>query len=129
VGQWNASDRFFGMNREEIVSKRVGTRYVETALTISPEGKAEGRIGGATLSGCVVLENRGWLGRLLHIKTDYIIRGRLVGPVAPNSEGGVHSISAPFDVDGGHMDGAVFVLGGGSLSPYPFLALRLDRQQ
>ena len=127
IGRWHGQNHFFGMSRKEIVEKKVAIQYVETKLEISANGKVTGRVGGAELSGCVVEANRGWFGRLLHIKTDFIIRGKIVGAVAPGSEAGIHSISAPFNLNGPHVVGSMFVIHGAFTYPYPFLSLRLSR--
>jgi len=83
VGQWQGTNRFFGMSHEEIAENKVAARSMAAVLQISTDGTVTGRIGGAELSGCFVVANRGWLGRLLHVKTDFIIRGTVVGAVAP----------------------------------------------
>jgi hypothetical protein len=128
VGQWQGENRFFGMRHEEALADQSGPRDVEATVTILADGRVIGRIGGAELSECTVEANRGWLGRLLHVKTGYIIRGKLSGSVLPGSEGGVHSISAPFDLEGGQLAGSVFVLRGAFSYPYPFLQFHLARR-
>jgi hypothetical protein len=115
------------MSRAEITEHKVEVQDVETVLNISADGSVSGRVGGAGLSDCVVEANRGWFGRLLHIKTDFIIRGQVVGAVAPGSESGTHTINAPFNLDGMRMAGSVFVVRAFTY-PYPFLKLRLSRE-
>ncbi|MFI5357802.1 MAG: hypothetical protein ACHQ4G_10745 [Opitutales bacterium] len=127
VGTWRGRNRFFGLRQEEISSGSVEAKFVEVTLTIEADGRVTGQIGGATLRECTIRANRGRLGRLLHVKTDFIICGKLVGSVAPLSEGGSHVINAPVNLDGGRMTGSVFVLRGGFSNPYPFLKLQLDR--
>ena len=128
IGQWQGRDRFFGMSQEEIAAKKVEAQDVDTALTITAEGNVEGRVGGATLRDCMITSNRGWLGRWLHLKTDYIIRGKITGAVLPGSEGGIHEISAPLNCEGDKIAGSIFVLRQAFSSPYPFLRLSLDRR-
>ena len=65
---------------------------------------------------------------MLHLKTDYIIRGKIVGRVSSRSEDGVHVISAPLNLDGDELSGSVFVIRGALYYPYPFMKLRLARQ-
>jgi hypothetical protein len=96
-------------------------------LHISADGKATGRIGGAELTNCVVVVNRGWFGRRLHLWTDFIIRGQIVGAVTPGSESGTHPINAPFNFDGTRIGGSMFVIYPVKY-PYPFLSLRLSRE-
>jgi hypothetical protein len=85
-------------------------------------------IGAAELNGSTVESNRGWLARLLHIKSDFIIRGQIVGAIVPGSEGGSHPVNAPFHADGTHTQivGTVFVVYPVKY-PSPFLRLRLSR--
>ena len=128
VGQWHGTDRFFGLNHEEGAAFHGEARYLEAQLTISADGTVRCRIGGAELSECTIEANRGWLGRMLHIKTDYIIRGKIAGRISTGSEAGVHRISAPLDFEGDQLAGSVFVIRGGLSYPYPFLRLQLARQ-
>ena len=127
VGHWHGTNQFFGMSHEEITEKKVAIQNVEVVLDISADGSVTGRVGGAELSECVVEANRGWFGRLLHIKTDFIIRGKVVGPVATGSDSGTHLINAPFNLDGTQVTGSIFVIRGAFTYPYPFLSLRLSR--
>jgi hypothetical protein len=125
VGQWHGQDRFGGMSYDEIVKHRVEAQNVDTVLNIAADGRVTGRVGGAELSACAVAKNRGWLGRWLHIKTDFIIQGQVIGAVVPGSESSLHQISAPFNLDGPRISGTMFVLHPFSY-PYPFLQFRLD---
>jgi len=127
AGRWHGNDRFFGLRREEGAATEGVPQYVETDLTISSTGAVTGHIGGAELSGCMLEANRGWLGRLLHIKTDYIIRGKMIGRVSSQSEKGSHVISVPFNLVGNELQGSAFVSGGTFDYPYPFLRLQLVR--
>jgi len=81
---------------------------------------------GAELTNCIVAVNRGWLGRQLHLWADFIIRGQIVGAVAPGSESGIHPINAPFNYDGTGISGSMFVTYPVKY-PYPFFSLRLSR--
>jgi hypothetical protein len=128
IGRWQGTDRFFGLSHEEGSAAHGQAQYVEAKLTISPDGTVEGRIGGAELNACRIEANRGWFGRMLRIKTDFIIRGKMVGRVSADSETGTHTISVPLDLDGDQLDGSIFVIRGAFSFPYPFLKLRLARQ-
>ena len=127
AGQWQGKSRFTGISYEEARQKKVAPQDVETELHISAEGKVTGRIGGAALTNGIVVVNRGWLGRRLHLWTDFVIRGQIGGAVAPGSESGIHPISAPFNFDGTRMSGSIFVIHPVKY-PYPFLSLRLSRK-
>jgi len=126
AGQWHGTNHCTGISYEEATQKKVAAQDVETVLHISADGKVTGRLGGAELSECVVEANRGWFGRLLHIKTDFIIQGKIVGAVVPGSESGIHSINAPFNFNDNWIKGSVFVIYPVKY-PYPFLSLRLSR--
>lgn len=126
IGQWHGENQFYGMSRVEITKKKVAIQSVTTALNISADGKVTGHVGGAELSECVVKANRGWIGRMLHLKTDFIIRGKVVGAVAAGSEGGTHTISAPFNLKDHRIAGSMFVIRGPFTYPYPFLKLQLS---
>lgn len=125
AGQWHGKSPFKGISYEEAVQKKAAAQDVETVLGIATDGKVTGRIGGAELSDCFVEANRGWFGRLLHIKTDFIIRGKIIGAVVPGSESGPHSISAPFNLDDTRITGSIFVIYPIKY-PYPFLGLKLS---
>jgi hypothetical protein len=125
VGSWQGTNRFTGISYREAVDKKVAVQPVETVLVIATNGVVTGHIGGARLTNCVVAANRGWLGRKLHLASDFVIQGQIVGPVVSGSEGGTHNISAPFNLVGGQIRGTVFVLYNFK-APYPFMPLRVD---
>jgi hypothetical protein len=66
--------------------------------------------GGARLSRCFVKKNRGWLGKKLNIKTDYIVRGYLEGSVVTRDVGGTRKIAMPFNVRDGKLTGGLAAL-------------------
>lgn len=80
------------------------------SIKILPDGRVEGMAGGARLTGCSVKKNRGWLGRRLNIKTDYIIRGCLEGAVVPGDSGGMRKIAIPFNIIDGKLTGGLAAL-------------------
>ena len=127
AGHWLGKSHFTGISNEEATQKKVAAQDVEIVLRILADGKATGRIGGAELTNCVVTVNRGWFGRRFHLWTDFIIRGQIVGAVAPGSDGGTHPINAPFNFDGTRISGSTFVIHPVRY-PYPFLSLRLSRE-
>ena len=126
AGQWHGQSRFTGISYVESTQKKIAAQEVETVLHISADGKVTGRIGGAELTNCVVVANRGWFGRQFHLWSDFIVRGQIVGAVAPGSESRTHPISAPFDFGGTHISGSMFVIYPVKY-PYPFLNLHLSR--
>jgi hypothetical protein len=126
AGQWHGKSRFTGISYEEATKKTIAPQDIETMLHISADGKVTGQIGGAELTNCVVTVNRGWFGRRLHLWSDFIIRGKIIGAVAPGSESGTHRINAPFNSDSARIDGSVFVVYPVKY-PYPFFSLQLSR--
>ena len=127
AGPWQGQSRFTGISYAEATQKTVDVRDVELVWHISADGKVTGQVGGAQLTGRVSEAHRGWFWRLLHSKTNFLIEGQLVGAVVPRSEGGVHSINAPFTYDGTRITGDLFVIYPVKY-PYPFLSLHLNRK-
>jgi hypothetical protein len=64
-----------------IVVNWTKARTIPIDITIVDHDSVTGRIGDAKLVGGVLSRNRGWLGRALDVKTDYIVDGRLEGPL------------------------------------------------
>lgn len=98
VGTWEGPSLF---------SRHGARETVLVSITIFPDGKVEGTAGGARLSQCRVKKNRGWLGKKLNIKTDYIIRGYLEGAVTSKDTGGERKIAMPFNVRDGRLVGGL----------------------
>ena len=59
---------------------------------------------------CTVQPNRGWLGRTLHVATDYIVRGVMEGKVTPNDPGGRREFTLPFNIVDGTLAGSIMLL-------------------
>lgn len=85
---------------------------VDLRLTVGEDGRIDGRLGSAVFADCGLRSNRGWLGRTLNLKTDYIIRGRLLGAIFPNDPYHDKEISFPFNAAGGKISGSLFHLQG-----------------
>ena len=77
--------------RPEMVGKWAGTadifvnwtkaRTLPVKIEIAADDRVNGKIGDAKIVNGRFRSNRGWLGRALHIKTDWMIDGRLEGPI------------------------------------------------
>ena len=91
----------------DIVVNWTSQRQILVQLTISPDGGVEGTIGDATLIGGRFAQNRGWLGRALDIKTDYIITGRLQNCVIAGEGVCRDSVKIPLDWSKGHFTGGL----------------------
>ena len=80
-------------------------------LDIKTDGTVTGKIGDATLTRGQLRRNRGWLGKKLNIKTDYIITGRLEGPIV-SSEGITRSgVNMPLNYSAGKFVGGLHTTG------------------
>lgn len=91
----------------EIVVSWTTQRQLLVHLTISPDGGVAGTIGDATLIDGRFFQNRGWLGRALDIKTDYIITGRLQGCLIAAEGVCRDSVKIPLDWNKGHYTGGL----------------------
>ncbi|MCX6339829.1 MAG: hypothetical protein NTX71_07915 [Candidatus Aureabacteria bacterium] len=101
IGTWEGISKF---------SRRGVQELATVSITILPDGSVEGMAGAAKFSRCLVKKNRGWLGRKLNIKTDYIIRGYLEGSVVPKDSGGIRKIAMPFTIRDGTLVGGLGAL-------------------
>jgi hypothetical protein len=90
---------------------------VDVQLNIHESNEISGIVGGAIFEGCSIRNNRGWLGRTLNLKTDYVIRGNLSGKTFSRDTIQVKAISLPFNVDDKVLDGSLFIGGGFDLFP------------
>jgi hypothetical protein len=84
-------------------------------FAIGPDGSVSGTVGDAALTDGRFLPNRSWFGRLMHWRTCYLIRGRISGV----------SFSAPLNLTGSELAGALFLPRAGSPKP---LSLNLTKQ-
>ena len=80
-------------------------------LTIRNDGTVSGRIGDAVLKDGKLARNRGWIGRKLNIKTDYIITGRMVGEVVAAEKIARNSVSMPINFQNGQITGGLHTNG------------------
>ena len=67
--------------RAEIIVIWCSQRTLDVEVTIDSAGRATGRVGDAELVDGRLRRNRGAFGRWLKVKTDYLIEGKLVGPI------------------------------------------------
>lgn len=84
------------------VRKNLGLR-----LTIDPSGNVTGQIGDAQLTSGRVRPNRGPVGRMLNIRTDYIIVGRLLGPIIAAEGVSRSEVKIPVNWTGSEFQGSV----------------------
>lgn len=81
------------------------------SVDIHADGSVTGKVGDAKLTGGRFQPNRGWLGRMLSLYSDYIITGNLDGDIV-SAEGITRaSIKIPLDFNGGVFKGGVHTSG------------------
>lgn len=81
---------------------------VDVTITIHKDGAVQGSVGKAKFVKCRFAKNRGWFGRWLNIKTDFIIKGGyLQGPLYPGDSVQVKKFTLPFNIINGKMRGSV----------------------
>jgi hypothetical protein len=86
-------------------------RILRVAVTIQPDGSVSGTIGDATLRNGRFETNRTAIGRALHIKTDWIIRGSLDGDVIKAEGIRREGVMVPLNFLSGHFEGGVNTTG------------------
>ena len=106
VGEWKGNAR--------IIVRWCQQKNLAVNLTIRADGAVFGKVGDANLTKGRLKRNRGWVGRKLNIKTDYIIVGGLEGTIVA-AEGIARSgVSMPLNfygetfVGGVHTSGSLF---------------------
>ena len=63
----------------QIVVSWTAQRRLPIRLVVAADGRVSGQVGDARLVDAHLRPNRGWFGRHLRVKTDYIVVGRLEG--------------------------------------------------
>jgi hypothetical protein len=126
VGTWSGTQKVTVRVRQPRGSDRFVSDTVAITVSVHADGSVEGRVGGATLVGAWVLNNRAWLGRALHFATDFRLEGRLQGTLFTADPLPTMDIRAPFGVAGDTLAGTLFQKSG--MGVYPMVDLRLARQ-
>ena len=94
-----------------IIVKWCAQTNLHVSVTIQSDGSVSGEIGDATLVNGVFKQSRGWLGRKLRVKTDYVLVGKLSGPLIA-AEGIERSrVSIPVNFADGVFSGGVHTSG------------------
>lgn len=102
-GQWEGNAR--------IIVNWCSQPRLHVVLEIHPDGSVMGRVGDATLLDGRIQGNRGRLGRKLNLATDYIIKGRLSGPVVAAEDIRREGVSIPLDFTAGGFAGGIHTSG------------------
>ena len=102
-GRWSGEAR--------IAVNWTAQRTLKVHLTIAPDGRVTGTVGDASLRNGRLERNRTAIGRALHVKTDWIIRGDLDGAVIKAEGVQRESVTLPLDWIDDHFEGAVHTSG------------------
>jgi len=104
---------------------------IHVRLVILVDGSVSGRVGDANLTNGRITMNRGPIGRFLHIKTDYIVSGQLVGPVIAAAHIQRDAVKLPLNWNGSAFTGALHTsgsaFGGADRMVFTAFHLRLTR--
>ena len=103
VGQWRGN--------AQIIMTWCQETNLPVSIQIKTDGSVSGKVGDATLANGQLERNRGWIGRKLHVKTDYIITGRLEGPIVAREKIHRSGVSIPLNFSGGAFVGGVHTSG------------------
>jgi hypothetical protein len=103
VGQWNGNAR--------IIVTWCRQPTLPVSVNIQTNGDVTGKVGDAALTSGYLKRNRGWLGRKLHLKTDYVIVGKLKGPIVPREQISRSGVSIPLNFTGTNFVGGVHTSG------------------
>jgi hypothetical protein len=103
TGAWTGDAR--------IVVNWTKERTLQVAVTIQPDGSVSGTIGDARLRDGRLEPNRTAIGRALHIKTDWIIRGSLDGDIIKGEGIRREGAMVPLNFLGGRFEGGVNTTG------------------
>jgi hypothetical protein len=82
-------------------------RTLAINIVIAADDRVSGTIGDATLVRARLRRNRGWLGRTLQTKTDFIIEADLDGPIIAAEKLQRDAVQIPFNWRDGRLVGSV----------------------
>ena len=127
IGTWEGTSDIFRSEQEH--PRAAKEDWPTIRIDIMPDARITGYIGNAVLRDCRFYTKRGWLGRLLHIKTDYTIKGgSIVGAIAPEDTITHRNFTLPFNLEEGRIRGSVMVLERWKY-PHPLVSrLRLEKR-
>jgi hypothetical protein len=103
IGQWKGS--------ASIIVTWCQQTNLPVALTIDARGRVTGKAGDAVLTKGRLQLNRGWLGRKLKMKTDYIIVGQLNGSIIAGEGISRSRVSMPLNFNRGTFVGGLHTSG------------------
>ena len=95
----------------DIVVNWTKARTLPVEIAIAADDRVTGKIGDATIVDGRFRANRGWLGRTLHVKTDWIIDGRLDGPIIAAENVVRDELMMPLNWKGSSFEGGIATSG------------------
>ncbi len=111
VGTWTGTVEIFGSFKVEPYPSKAPEDHQQVVITIHADGTVIGKIGNAEFKNSSVSKNRGWIGRKLKVKTDYIVSGGTIqGKVTPNDNGTNSKFTIPFNIKDGTFKGTIMLL-------------------
>ena len=97
--------------KAQIVVSWCTQRELDVVVNINRDGTVTGKVGDAKLIDGLFKRHRGWLGRKLHIKSDYISVGKLDGAIV-KKEGIIRKgVKMPINFKDGKFVGALHTSG------------------
>lgn len=107
VGTWEG--------RAEVRSPSLPPEGLLVHLAIAQDRSVTGKVGDATIRDGRFRENRGAIGRMLRLGTEYVIEGTLQGPLVTKDLLARQRVRMPVDIVGGEIRGDLNATGGGAL--------------
>jgi hypothetical protein len=92
-------------------------KTVLVSLKIDKSGNVTGMVGEASFEGCMVTQNRGWIERQLGIRTDFLVKGMLVGNTFEKDTIVHKGINIPFNIESGELKGSLILVSNGENFP------------
>jgi hypothetical protein len=129
VGTWQGKCKIYlpVSKNPELAQEERDTIDVE--ITIQKDGSVQGKVGSAEMVNCHFRRNRGWFGRWLNIKTDFIIKGGyLKGSLYKTDTVQVKTFTLPFNIINGKMRGSVMQTFKWKY-PFPLVKILLSRSK
>lgn len=129
TGNWQCRSEIFADFKKGVYPSKEPEDIIELSITINTDGKVSGTIGNAHFVNCRINKNRTWLGRTLHMRTDYIITGGyLEGKINSLDPGPKRTFTIPFNLADNSLKGS-FMMTKPWHYPYPmFPRLNMTRE-
>ena len=110
TGKWQCKSEIFADFKKGEFPSNAPEDYFEISIIINKDCVVEGRIGNAKFVNCVVKKNRSWFGRLIKIRTDYIItHGYLDGKINSLDNETKRVFTIPFNIYENNLQGSFMV--------------------